>query len=123
MATIAQERITGHCVPELYPLISTPRGDAAPIGRPGQSVDPTGMPTIGAQRGSGGRIPDLPSLIIGPARDAPAIGRPGHRIHRERPIPSHVYVGWMALRLVGVIHEELSPGGCIPDLHGVIPAC
>ncbi len=39
--------LPGHSIPDLQGFIRANRGDALPIGRPGQGVDPANMTTIG----------------------------------------------------------------------------
>src|SRR3989442_15946862 len=82
MPVIGEDVASIGSIPDLYRLITAPRGDAPVIGRPRHREHSIRMPVIGEDVASIGSIPDLHRLIATSRGDAPAIGRPRHRIHR-----------------------------------------
>src|SRR5450759_2545792 len=70
-------------VPDLYCAITTSRGNALTIRRPGHCPHKTGMPSIGEGVTPICSIPDLHGVITTPRGNALTTGGPGHRIHRS----------------------------------------
>src|SRR6266568_3553232 len=79
MPTVGQDGLASRCIPDLYSLIHTCRGDEIAIWRPAHGTHLIRMTVIGYNASSS--IPDLHSLIPGARGDELTIGRPCHRIH------------------------------------------
>src|SRR5581483_3708744 len=93
------------CLPELYSVIPTARGDEPTIGRPGNGIYVVAMAAIGHQWEASLSVPDLDSMIPTAGSDVTTIGRPGQRSD---------FVA------VAVIGEQRQFRFSIPDAHRVI---
>src|SRR5579883_851002 len=91
--------------PALHRLISARRGNARPIGRPGQGKHWAIVTTIGGDMFS--LAPDFYEAEMLCRRETSAVGRPGH-------CPS--FAGMPMMR------QDGASGGCAPYLHGLIGA-
>jgi hypothetical protein len=84
-AGIVDQQAPGSCILDLHGLVFTGRGKAAPIGRPGNGIHRTSMPTITIGVAPK-HIPDLDRFIAAPSGNTVPTGRPGCHIDPRRVI-------------------------------------